>query len=99
MLFPCNARIHLSVQTSFREEHMSPQTNCDKPGMQTSNIYAAAQQKRNELCLDDKRITVRFGSKLGDVDLYGHEAKPTLVEKKSRLEIELHVITCTKGLL
>ena len=57
------------------------------------------QQKRYELCLDGKRLTVGFGSKLGDEDLYGHEAKPTLAEKKSRLIIELQVITCTKGLL
>ena len=45
------------------------------------------------------KITVGFGSKLCDVDLYGHKAKPTLAEKKSRLEIELQVITYTKSLL
>ena len=48
--------------------------NFDKPGIITSNIDAVAgthnaQQKRYELCLDGKRLTVGFGSKLGDVDL------------------------------
>ena len=50
------------------------------------------------MSLDGKSITVGFGSKLGDVDLYRHEAKPTSAEKKSRLEIELQVVTCTKSL-
>ena len=72
MLFPCNALIKL-----LREEKKSLQINCDKPGIITSNIDAVAgthnaQQKRYELCLDGKRFTVGFVSKLGDVDLYGH---------------------------
>ena len=87
----------------LREENKSLQINYDKPGIITSNSDAVvgshnARQKRYELCLDGKGITVGFGSKLGDVDLYRHEAKATSVGKKSRLEIELQVITCTKSL-
>ena len=72
-------------------EEKSLQINCDNPGIITSNIDVVAgthnaQQKRYELCLDGKRLMVGFGSKLGDVD---HEVKPTLAEKKWRLEIEL----------
>ena len=48
--------------------------NFDKPGIITSNIDAVtgtqnAQKKKYELCLDGRRLTVGFGSKLGDVDL------------------------------
>ena len=64
-----------------------------------SKSLRATKIKRYELCLDGKRLTVGFGSILGDVDLYRHEAKPTLAEKKSKLEIELQVITRTTGLL
>ena len=69
----------------LREEKESLQINCDKPGIITSNIDAVAgthnaQQNRYELCLDGKRLTLGFGSKLGDAELYGHEAKPTLAE-------------------
>ena len=102
MLFPCNARINfLSIHQIIERRK---EVSTDIPGIITSNIDAVAathhaQQMRYELCLDGKRLTVVFGNKLGDVDLCGHEAKPTLAEKKSRLEIELQVITCTKGLL
>ena len=74
----------------LREEKKSLQINCDKPGIITSNIDAVAgthnaQQKRYELCLDGKRLTVGFGSKLGDVDLYGHEAKPTMSHSSKQI--------------
>ena len=97
--------ICLSIHQIIERRKKSLQINFDKPGIITSNIDAVAgthnaQQTRYELCLDGKRLTVGFGSKLGDVIyLYGHEAKPTLAEKKSRLEIGLQVITCTKGVL
>ena len=64
----------MSIHQITERRKKSLQMNFDKPGIITSNIDAVAgthnaQQKRYELCLDGKRLTVGFGSKLGDVDL------------------------------
>ena len=43
-----------------------------------------------------KKITPGFGKNLGEVDLFGHESVPTLVQKMDRREEELLLIEETK---
>lgn len=41
------------------------------------------------MCLDGKKINGSITGILGDVDLFGHEQKPTLREKQNRLQDEI----------
>ena len=78
--------------------------DCGKPGIIESDIEAVAKteeahSKAYKICLDGKRIIVGFVSKLGEVDLYGHESKPTLQDKNKKLADELTVIQNAKHIL
>jgi len=43
--------------------------------------------------VDGKQIIQGFGSKYGDVDLYDHETKPTLVDRRKRLNTETEAVS------
>ena len=45
-----------------------------------------------KLCFDGKKLNAGKTSKGGDVDLLGHEPKPTLPERKARLAAETEEI-------
>jgi len=73
----------------------SNNTDCQKPGILFSNIDTFCKdstQKSYKLCIDGKKIMQGFGSRFGEVDLYGHESKPTLSQKRTDLEEELTVV-------
>ena len=75
----------------------STDISCETPGIITRNISAYAslpsvQQKSHKICFDGKKISQGFGKKLGEVDLFGHEPKPTLVEKQTRLAGEKYAV-------
>lgn len=66
-------------------------------------IHLIAEQsstlKTYKLCLDGKKINGSTTGILGDVDLFGHEQKPTLREKQNRLQDEiLHTESVLKTL-
>ena len=54
-----------------------------------------AERKCFKISIDGKKISGGFGKSLGDVDLVGHEEKPTLQERKDNLQRELNtVLSC-----
>ena len=60
--------------------------NCEFPGIIETNIRLAAnntERKGFKISIDGKKISGGFGKSLGDVDLVGHEEKPTLQEEKT----------------
>ena len=68
-----------------------------RPGILHRNIIAFAnlQKAQNRSCkisFDGKKISMGFGTDLGEVDLFGHESSPTLQEKKKKLDEELRYI-------
>lgn len=65
-----------------------------EPGILTLTLDAFAkshQSKDVKLSIDGKRLAIGFG-RIGDEDMMGHEASPTLNEKKQRLKDELNLV-------
>jgi hypothetical protein len=66
------------------------------PGMLTYLLQKFAEQTKEtetyKICLDGKKINSSVTGTLGDVDLFGYEAKPALEERKKRLENELKTV-------
>lgn len=65
-----------------------------EPGILTLTLDAFAkthQSKDVKLSIDGKRLANGFG-RVGDEDMMGHEASPTLNEKKQRLKDELNLV-------
>ena len=57
---------------------------------QPLNAFAESNRRRDcKLSLDGKKIVVGFKDKMGDEDLAGYEAQPTLSERRTRLNEEL----------
>ena len=78
--------------------------NCSEPGLKVSNIESLAgkegtQQKGYKICLDGNKLTIWFGNKLGEVDLYGHETAPTLTERTQILREEEQMVKNAQELL
>lgn len=77
----------------IKNEH-SP--DCDAPGIMLKNLDAIAkisnEQKTYKICIDGKKITPGFGSVLGEVDLFGHEANSKLLQRKMELKEQKTVI-------
>ena len=70
----------------LRQNKAKMEINCSEPGLIVSNIDShvgkeGPQQKGYIICLFGKKLTIRFGNKHGEVDLYGHETAPTLTER------------------
>ena len=86
---------------SLREEKKKHKIGCEKPGIILSNIKALEnsscdlKSKSYKLCIDGKKISAGFGKKLGEVDLFGHESAPTLLDKQNRLNAEEMMIADT----
>ena len=85
---PSDSRVNFVVPSlpTLRKEFDSSDPGCENPGLIYKNIDAYAQQTENgksyKICFDDKQICQGFGTKLGEVDLFGYESKPTLKEKQ-----------------
>lgn len=65
-----------------------------EPGILTLTLAAFAithQSKDVKLSIDGKRLAIEFG-RVGDEDMMGHEASPTLNKKKQRLKDELNLV-------
>ena len=53
------------------------------PGMLTYLLQKFTEQTK-EICLDGKKINSSVTGTLGDVDLFGYDAKPTLEENRKQ---------------
>ena len=78
--------------------------NCSEPGLIVSNIKSVvgkrgAPHNEYKICLDGKKLTIGFGNKLGEVDLYGHETTPTLTERTIILHEEEQMVKNAQELL
>lgn len=59
----------------------------------TLDAFAKTHQSKDvKLSIDGRRLAIGFG-RVGDEDMIGHDASPTLNEKKWRLKNEL-IILC-----
>lgn len=92
-LLPQNSDINFVVPNrhSLVHEISEGSVRCDKPGILEKNIEIFSEVNAGnscKICLDGKKIATGFGKKLGDVDLFGHEEKPTLEERETRIESE-----------
>ena len=79
----------------LRQEKKNAGVDCSTPGIIESNLDVVAATSNNrayKICIDGKKIAPGFGSKLGEVDLYGHESSPTLKQKQDRLAEEIDAI-------
>ena len=85
---------------SLRDEMKKHKIHCKKPDIIHSNIEAVEKSsddiksKSYKLCIDGKKITAGFGKRL-EVDLFGHESSPTLLDKENRLNAEEMLINDT----
>ena len=74
---------------TLRKEFDSSDPGCENSGLIFKHSDAYAQQTENgksyKICFDGKKICQGFGTKLGEVDLFGYESKPTLKEKQRKL--------------
>ncbi|XP_053397710.1 uncharacterized protein LOC128556471 [Mercenaria mercenaria] len=55
-------------------------------------ISDSPQSKVNMMCLDAKKVTAGLDDTYGDVDMFGHEARPNLNELRDRLQKEKTLI-------
>lgn len=65
-----------------------------EPGILNLTLDAFAKTHKSKdvkLSIDGKRLAIGFG-RVGDEDMMGHEASPTLNEKKQRLKDELNLV-------
>ena len=63
--------------------------NIKKPGIMTEmldTLSSYLDEPEVKLCFDGKKINSGFGQHLGDVDMWGYESSPTLVERKAKHE-------------
>ena len=62
-----------------------------KPGVipqAFKSIKNSRVNKINMMCMDGKKVTVGLDSNFGDVDMFGHEQSPTILEQAERLHRE-----------
>ena len=98
---PHTSKINFAVPRQKVTEALSstlPATDIS-PGIIEHLLNTFAEQSRPDetfkICLDGKKINSSVSGSMGDVDLFGFEASPTLVEKKMRLDEELNLVKKT----
>lgn len=102
---PAESEINFAVPIQKVKKKMEGPMPPDdiKPCILQHMIHLIAEQsstlKTYKLCLDVKKLNGSTTGILGDVDLFGHEQKPTLREKQNRLQDEiLHTESVLKTL-
>ena len=105
-LFPDQSTINFVCPDikRLRENKAKMEINCSKPGLIVSNIISLVGKRRHTAKRVQnlpwwEKLTIRFGNKLGEVDLYGHETAPTLTEKTRILREEEQMAKNTQELV
>ena len=94
--------INFAVPSSkvLQRESAKFQLDAKSPGLIRNALEAFSDVHRGQDCklsLDGKKIAYGFGQNLGEEDLSGHEARPTLQERKNRLNEELNILDAAQA--